>query len=128
MVGDDFHGEMSFAIGGAAPDRSADAGSVFGIDPVHIERDVIAGGAATGHAQRLLHDGAHSAFVDIAHRENLDPGSADVFFFEIVDIADTNEHAILRVNLWRKLVNVAEFGGTESHERGEWHAVDIAAR
>src|SRR5438309_2200049 len=34
MVGDDFHGEVGFAIGGAAPYRSAHAGRVFRVDPV----------------------------------------------------------------------------------------------
>src|SRR5713226_378159 len=94
MVGDDFHGEMGFAIRGAAPDRSADAGRVFGVDPIHVERDVIAGGAASGHAERFFHHGAHTAFVDIAHGEDFDAGFADVFFFKAVHVADAHEDAI----------------------------------
>src|SRR5208337_5219743 len=88
MVGDDFHGEVRFAISRSAPDRSADAGRVFGIDPIHVERDVIAGGAASGHAESFLHNGAHAAFIDVAHGEDFDSGFADVFFFEVVDVAD----------------------------------------
>src|SRR5258707_417341 len=90
MVGDDFHREMRFAIGGAAPDRSADAGRVFRIDPIHVERDVIAGGAASGHAESFLHDGAHAAFVDVAHGEDLDTGFTDIFFFKAVYVADAD--------------------------------------
>src|SRR5208337_3408841 len=95
MVGNDFHGEVRFAIRGAAPDRSADAGRVVGIDPVHVERDVIAGGAASSHAKRFFHDGAHAPFVNVAHGEDFDSGLADVFLFKVVHVADTHEHAIL---------------------------------
>src|SRR6266849_5926602 len=127
MVGDDFHGEMGFAIGGAAPDRSANAGRVFRIDPIHIERDVIAGGAAAGHAESFFHHGAHAAFVDVAHGEDFDAGFADVFFFKVIDVADADEHAIFRLYFGREVVDVAEFDGRKAHERGERHAVDVAA-
>ncbi len=127
MVGDDFHGEMRFAIRGASPDRSADAGRVFGINPIHVERDVIAGGAASGHAESFFHDGAHTAFVNVAHSENFDSGFADVFFFKAVHVADADEHTIFRLYFGREVVNVAEFDGRKAHDRGERHAVDVAA-
>src|ERR1035437_5679711 len=118
---------MRFAIGGAAPDRSADAGRVFGIDPIHVERDVIAGGAASGHAERFLHDRAHTAFVDVAHGEDFHSGLADVFFFKVVDVADADEHAIFRLHFGREVVDLAQFDGRKTHERGERHAVHVAA-
>src|SRR6266478_6091932 len=127
MVGDDFHGEMRFAIRGAAPDRSADAGRVFGIDPVHVEGDVIAGGAAPGHAEGFLHHGPHAAFVDVAHGENFDSGFADVFFFKAVHVADADEHTIFRLYFGREVVDVAEFDRRKAHDRRERHAVDVAA-
>src|SRR5271156_6198441 len=118
---------MSFAIGGAAPDRSTDAGRVFGIDPIHVERDVVADGAVSGQAERVFHDGAHAAFVDVAHGEDFDSRFADVFFFKVVDIADADQHAIFGRHFGREVVDLAQFGGTESHERGERHAVHVAA-
>src|SRR5208283_5212627 len=118
----------SFAIRGAAPDRSADSGRVFGIDPIHVKRDVIAGGAAPGHAERFLHDGAHAALVDVAHGEDFDSGFADVFFFKVVDVADADEHAILRPHFGREIVDLAKLNGRKSHKRGERHAVHVAAR
>ena len=54
VVGEDLHGQVRFAIGGAAAHRRADAGSIFGVDPVHVERDVVAGGAVAGRARGLL--------------------------------------------------------------------------
>src|ERR1035437_387247 len=114
---------MRFAIGGAAPDRSADAGRVFGIDPIHVERDVIAGGAASGHAERFLHDRAHAAFVDVAHGEDFDSGLADVFFFKVVDIADADEHAIFRLHFGREVVNGAGLEGGKPQEGGGGHTV-----
>jgi len=56
------------------------------------------------------------------------PDFADVFFFKVVDVADADEHAILRPHFGREVVDLAEFEGRKSHERGERHAVDVAAR
>src|SRR4030095_6957716 len=90
VVGDDFHGQVSFAISGAAPYGSAHARGVFGIDPVHVEGDMIAGSAASGHAQGLFHDGAHAALVDVAHSENFHSCTANVFLFVGVDVTNTH--------------------------------------
>src|SRR5205823_2563058 len=51
MVGDDFHRQMALAISGAAADRRAHARSVLRIDPIHVERNVIAGGVAAGDTE-----------------------------------------------------------------------------
>src|SRR5438552_17176867 len=93
VVGDDLHGQVGFAVGGAAAYRRAYAGSVFRIDPIHVERDVVAGGAAAGHAQRLFDDGAHAALIDIAHGEDFDAGAKNIFFFGGIHVADTDQHA-----------------------------------
>ena len=37
VVGDDFHGQVSFTIGCTATNRRAYAGRIFGIDPIHVE-------------------------------------------------------------------------------------------
>src|SRR6516162_3148801 len=70
VVGDDLHGEMSFAISCAAAYGSTHTRSVFRVDPVHIEGYVIAGGIAPGQAERLFHHGPHAEFIDVAHGEN----------------------------------------------------------
>src|SRR5438876_9524424 len=80
VVGDDLHGQVGFAVGGAAAHRRAHAGSVFRVDPIHVERDVIAGGAAAGHAQRLFDDGAHAALVNVAHGQHFGSGVDNIFF------------------------------------------------
>src|SRR5690348_3376696 len=118
---------MGFAVSGAAPDGSADAGRIFGIDPVHIERDVVAGGAAAGHAEGFFHNGAHAALVDVAHGEDFHSGAADVFFFVRVYVTDADQHAIFRMHLRGKVKDVAQFGRTETHDGGEGHAVYVAA-
>ena len=47
-IADHLHGEVRFAIGDAAAHRRADAGRIFGIDEIHIEREMEAGGVARG--------------------------------------------------------------------------------
>src|ERR1051326_4166669 len=127
MVGDDFHRQMSLAVGGSTAHRSADAGSVFGIDPIHVERDMVAGSATSGHAQGFFHDGAHAALVDVAHGEDADAGAMNVFFLYRVNVADADQHAIFRLDLGREIEDVPQFRGPQAHQRGERHAVHVAA-
>src|SRR6478672_1778738 len=88
---------------------------------------MIAGGAASGHAQGFFHDGAHATLVDVAHGEDLDSGFADVFLLVRIDVADADQNAIFRVNLWREVEDVAEFIGPKTHDGGQGHAVHVAA-
>src|SRR5262245_2070508 len=94
VVSDDFHGQVSFPITGAAAYRRAYTGGVFRIDPIHIERNVVAGGAASGHAQRFFNHRAHTALVDVTHGVDLDPGLLDVLFFPHVHVAHTDQDAV----------------------------------
>ena len=101
VVSDDLHGQVSFTIRGAATYRRSYARSIFGIDPIHIKRDVIAGGAAPCSAQRLFHHGAHSTLIDVAHGIDLgDAGVTDVLALGGVDVAHADDHAVLRRDLW----------------------------
>ena len=104
VVGNDLHGQVGFAVGGAAADGGADSGGILGVDPVHIERDMVAaGGAAAGGAQCLLHHRSHAALVDVAHGVDLcDPGTADIFALGGVDVADADENRVFRSDFWRK--------------------------
>src|ERR1700722_2801062 len=105
MVGDNFHCQVSLAIGGAAADRGAYPGGVFGIDPIHVEGNVVAGGAASGDAESFFHDGAHAALIDIAHGEDMNAGAAHIFFFDGVDVAHSHQDAVFRTDLGRKIEN-----------------------
>src|SRR5712671_566755 len=98
VVGDDLHCQVGFAITGAAPDRCSHARSVFRIDPVHIERDVVAGSVASGNAQRFFNHRTHAAFVNVAHGVNLNAGSLDVFLFAHVHVAHAYEYAVFRMH------------------------------
>src|SRR6478752_249984 len=91
VVGNDLHRKVSFAVGSAPAHGSADCMRVFGIDPVHVERDVVAGSTAPGNAQGFFHDGAHAALVDVAHGEDADAGAPDVFFLDRIDVANADQ-------------------------------------
>ena len=127
MVGDDLHGQVGVAIGGAAAHRRAHAGSIFRVDPIHVERDVVAGGAAAGHAQRLFDDGAHAALINIAHGEDFDAGAENVFFFRGVHIAHAHQHAIFRRDFRRKSENIGEIRRPQAGDGRQRHAVNVAA-
>src|SRR5579864_6225430 len=128
VVGDDLHGQVGFAVAGAAAHRGAHAGSVFRIDPVHVERDVVAGGAASGHAQGFFDDRAHAALVDIAHGIDLDPGLFDVLLLAGIDIAYAHQDTVFRLHFGREVVDVGEFRRAQAQDRRQRHAVDIPAR
>src|SRR5438270_12916496 len=112
---------MGLAVGSASANRGADSGSVFGVDPVHVEGDVVAGGAASSHAESFFHDGAHTAFVDVAHGEDADPGAADIFFFDGIDIPDSDENTIFWLHLGGEVEDVGQIAGPGSYDRGERH-------
>ena len=99
-VGDHFHGEMGFAVGDAAAHGRADAGSVGGIDEIHVEADGDAGGVVHGVFHGVGHDFAHAALVDVAHGENVDAGFFDESAFVGVEIAHTDEDDIAAARLW----------------------------
>src|SRR4051794_26250971 len=109
VIGDDLHRQMRFAIGGTAADGRANSWSVLGIDPVHVERDVVASSAASSHAQSLFHYRTHSALVDVAHGKELNAGTTDVFALLRIDVPNTNENAILGCYLRREAEQVNEF-------------------
>src|SRR5262249_21849243 len=63
VIGDDLHRQVGFAVAGAATDRRAHARRILRIDPIHIQGDVINGGAPSRHAQRFFDHGAHAALI-----------------------------------------------------------------
>src|SRR5260370_39349646 len=93
-VGDHFHGEVGFAVGDAAADRSAHAGGVGGIDEIHIEADGDAGGVVHGVLESVGHDFAHAALVYVAHGEDVDAGFFHDFALLGVEIARTDNHDV----------------------------------
>src|SRR6266481_7140613 len=95
VISDDLHSQMGFSVAGAAADRRAYAGSIFGIDPVHVERYVVTGRAASGDPQGFFHHGTHAALVDIAHGIDLDACGADVGFLARVNIAYAHQHTVI---------------------------------
>src|SRR5262249_44987818 len=125
--GNDFHGEVSLTVGGATPHRGPHAGGVFGINPIHIERDVISGSAPAGHAQGFFHHGAHATFVNIAHGEDFHTCLADVCFFVGVHVTNADQHTIFRTDLGRKVVDIGQFAGAKAHDGGQRHTVHVAA-
>jgi hypothetical protein len=127
VVGDDLHGEVRLPISRAALDGCTDTGSVLRVDPVHVERDVVTDGAATRESKRLFHHRAHATFVDVAHRERMNAGTAHVLFFMYVNIADTNQHAVLRRDLRTPVVDIGQLGRTEAHDRAKRHPVHVPA-
>src|SRR5690242_3634870 len=117
VVGDDFHCEVRLAIGGSAADGRAHARSIFGIDPIHIERHVITGSPFPSQARRFFHYRAHPTLVDITHGENTNSSATDIFFLNGIDVAHTHKYAVLRSNLRRKSINIAQIRRTEPHQR-----------
>src|ERR1700691_1069576 len=103
VISNDFHSQVSLAISSTAAHRSAHARRVLGIDPVHVERDVIAGGPASGHAQGLFHHSTHAALVNVAHGEDANAGATHVFLFNRIDVSHSHQHTVLRLHLGREI-------------------------
>ena len=48
VIRDDLHSQVGFTIRGAAANWSTYSRRIFGIDPIHVERDMVSGGIAAG--------------------------------------------------------------------------------
>src|SRR5260370_23152028 len=116
---------MGFAVGDAAADGSADAGSVGGIDEVHIEADGDAGGVVHGVLESVGHDFAHAALVNVAHGEDVDAGFFDDFTFLGVEIAGADDDDVAGLCFGLEAEKVDEFWRTVAHDGGERHAVNV---
>src|SRR5712692_3267029 len=127
-VGNHFHGEMGFAVGDAAPDGSAHAGSIGGIDEIHIQADGNACRIVHGVLEGVGHDFAHAALINIAHGEDVDAGFLDDFAFLGVEVARTHNDDVAGLGLGLESEKVDEFGRSVTHDDGEGHAVDVAGR
>src|SRR4029079_5893575 len=127
VVGDDLHGEVGFAVGCAPAHGGCDSGSIFGVDPVHVEGNVVTGGAASGCPQRLFHDGAHSALVDVAHGVDLcHAGPLDVGAFGGIDVPNADKDGVLRGDLGRVAQHVRELLRPHAQQGRPRHSVDVA--
>src|SRR5471030_324829 len=107
---------MRFAVSCAAADWSADTRGILRVNPIHIEGNVIAGGASSCDPKSFFHDGAHAAFVDVAHGEDGDSGLADVFFLDVVDVTDSDQDAVFGVHFRRESENIRQFAWTQSRK------------
>src|SRR5258706_12829681 len=117
---------MGLAVGDAAADGSADAGSVGGIDEVHIEADGDAGGVVHGVLERVGHDFAHAALVNVAHGEDVGGGFFDDFAFLGVGNASANDDDVAGFGLGLESAKIDQLGRAVAHDGGEGHAVDVS--
>src|SRR6266581_3744058 len=97
---------MGFAVGDAAANGGADAGSVGGIDEIHIEADGDACGVVHGVLQGFGHDVAQATLVNVAHGEDVDAGFLDDFAFLRVEIPGTDNDDVARLGLGFKAEKV----------------------
>ena len=73
-----------------------DAGRDRRIADVHVERHVDAAGAVGGERNRPLGDPGDAVAVDVLHGEDVDARLADPRLLLLVEIADADEHRVLR--------------------------------
>src|SRR5215469_14905930 len=118
---------MALAVRSPSPYRCTDARRIFWVDPVHVERDVIADGSSSGETQSFFHHCTHSAFVDIAHRECMNTGTLDVVTFVRVHIADAHQHTVVGLYFWTKSENIAQWRIEQTHNRTQRHTMHVPA-
>src|ERR1700680_4630571 len=99
---------MGLAISCSAANGSPYAGCVLWIDPVHVERDVIARGASPCNAEGLFHDGSHTALVNVAHGQDLNACAANIRPLYGVNVAYSHQHTVLRAHFRREVENIRQ--------------------
>src|SRR5690606_22962014 len=126
-VGDHFHAQLRFAIGGAAGNAGGDRRRDFRIEEVDVETDVQVGiGRQAG--QRFFHDGAHADLVDGAHVVDFDAGGGDQALFAFVDTAYADLADPVGLQRRRMSGQAGERLGAVAAQAGHRHAVQVAGR
>ena len=72
-------------------------------------------------------DGGDALPVDVLHREDVHARGAHHLLLALVEIADADQHRVLRPDLRREAADLRELGGSRPEQRGERHAVHVAA-
>src|SRR6516162_9618303 len=125
-VGNHFHGEVSFAVGGTAAHGRANAGSVGGIHEIHVQTDGDASGVVHSIFEGFRHDIAHAALVNVAHGENVYPGFLDDFAFLGIEVARADNDDVSWLGFGSETAKVNELCGAVTHDGRERHAVDVS--
>ena len=126
MVGNNLHGQMRFAIGRSAAHRRAHSRRDLGIDPIHVQRDMVPGCSVSGRAQGLFHYCSHAALVDVAHGIHGHASAANVLPLRGVDLPHPYQHRVLRRNLGRIAENLRQRFRPQSQQRGQRHPMYVA--
>jgi hypothetical protein len=119
---------VGLAVVEPALDGGADAGGNRRIADVEVERHVDAGGAASGDRQRLLHDRRDPLAIDVLHREYVHARVPHLLLLHVVQVADTDEHGLLRDDFGREVADAGQFRRLRPQQRGQRHPVHVAAR
>ena len=82
---------------------------------------------APGQLQGPFGDGRHAETVDVPHREDVDAGRDHPAALGGVEVADADEDGAGGLDRGGRPADGGELAGLRSQQRGERHAVDVAA-
>ena len=116
---------MSFAVGGPPAHGRANAGSIRGIDEIHVQADSDARGVVHSVFEGFRHDIAHAALVNVAHGENVDPGFLDDLPFLSIEVARADNDDVSWLGFRSETSKINELCGAVTHDGRERHAMDV---
>src|SRR5207249_4623746 len=104
-----FHGEMRLTVIGASSYRSSHSRRFIWIEEVRVKGHSKSVCTFCYDRERLVHDGANSAAIDLLHRENPHARFFHEFTLLRIDFPDSDLHRVLWLNFWRKPEDVRQF-------------------
>src|SRR5882672_3925888 len=117
---------MRFAVGHTTADGSPDAGSVGGVDEIHIEAHCDARRIVHRIFQRVGHYFTHPALINIAHGEDVNAGLFYDFAFLRVQIPRTDDDDVTWLGFGLESEQVDELRRAVTHDGRERHAMHVA--
>src|SRR5439155_16240849 len=124
---DHLHRAVGLAEGDPAAHRSAYAGRLRRVPHVHVKRYDEPRRPFGGESQALFHHPAHSLLVHLAHGEYIDARLLHHAALARVEIPHADQHALLRLELWRVAENPGQRLRSVSEGGREGHAVHVPA-
>src|SRR5260370_102029 len=108
--------------------RRADARSVRRVHKIHLQADGHPVRVVHRVLQRVAHYLAHSALIDVAHREDMHARLLRQLFLLRVQISNAHQRNILRLDLGLESLQLHQFGGAIAHRAGQRHPAPVSGR
>src|SRR5487761_298419 len=119
---------MSFPEGKPSLYGRSHTRSICRVHNVHVERYGESCGSIRAESDALLHDRAHTLFVNVAHGEDMNAGAFDGPPLASVHVSHADQNAAAGADFRGEAINPGQSLWSHAEQCGKRHSVHVSAR